>query len=100
MNFIFMSSKCSKTSSPYKSLLNLSGTLNLKKSYKYVFFSLIKIFIKNNKLKMSTPTQNKEFKLTAVPYCSSDILDYFENIIRKPKIFTDNPLVKTYVNKI
>ena len=49
---------------------------------------------------MSTPTQNKEFKLTAVPYCSSDILDYFENIIRKPKIFTDNPLVKTYVNKI
>ena len=56
MNFIFMSSKCSKTSSPYKSLLNLSGTLNLKKSYKYVFFSLIKIFIKNNKLKMSTPT--------------------------------------------
>ena len=36
MNFIFMSSKCSKTSSPYKSLLNLSDTLNLEKSDKYV----------------------------------------------------------------
>ena len=80
---MFMNSKSGKTSTSYRSLLNLSDKLNLKRSDKYVVLSLIKSFIKSNKFKMSTPTQNEEFKLPAVSYCSSDILDYVEYIIRK-----------------
>ena len=55
---------------------------------------------KNNKFKISAPTWNEEFELADGSYSVSDIQDYFEYIIRKHEIFTDNPLIKIYINKI
>ena len=44
MDIIFMNSKNSKTSDPYKLLLNLSDKLELKRSYKYVVLSNLGIY--------------------------------------------------------
>ena len=65
MDTIFVNSKNSKTSYPYRLLLNLADKTNLKRSNKYVALSNLSIhFIwkniktsyKNNKLKISAPT--------------------------------------------
>ena len=65
MDTIFVNSKNSKTSYPYRLLLNLADKTNLKKSNKYVALSNlsihyiwknIKTSYKNNKLKISAPT--------------------------------------------
>ena len=65
MDTIFVNSKNSKTSYPYRLLLNLADKTNLKRSNKYVVlsnFSIhyiwknIKTSYKNNKLKISAPT--------------------------------------------
>ena len=65
MDTIFVNSKNSKTSYPYRLLLNLADKTNLKRSNKYVALSNlsihyiwknIKTSYKNNKLKMSAPT--------------------------------------------
>ena len=44
MDIIFMNSKNSKTSDPYKLLLNLSDKLELKRSDKYVVLSNLGIY--------------------------------------------------------
>ena len=44
MDTIFMNSKNSKTSDPYKLLLNLSDKLELKRSDKYVVLSNLGIY--------------------------------------------------------
>ena len=65
MDTIFVNSKNSKTSYPYRLLLNLADKTNLKRSNKYVALSNlsihyiwknIKTSYKNNKLKISAPT--------------------------------------------
>ena len=43
---------------------------------------------------------NEEFELTDGSYSVSDIQGYFEWIIKKHEIFTDNPPTRIYVNKI
>ena len=59
----------------------------LKKSYK------------NNKFKISAPTWNNKFELPDGWYSVSNIQDYFEYSIKKHETVTDNPLIRTYVNK-
>ena len=65
MDTIFVNSKNSKTSYPYRLLLDLADKTNLKRSNKYVALSdlsmhyiwkNIKTSYKNNKLKISAPT--------------------------------------------
>ena len=60
-----MNSGKSKTSDPYRPLLNLSDKINLKRSDKYVALSSLSIYYawkifkksyKNNKFRISVPT--------------------------------------------
>ena len=54
----------------------------------------------NYKFKISAPTWNDTFDLLDGSYSVSDIQDYFEFIIRKHETLTENPPIKTYLNKI
>ena len=54
---------------------------------------------KNNKFKISAPTWNNKFELPDGWYSVSNIQDYFEYSIKKLETVTDNPLIRTYVNK-
>ena len=51
-----------------------------------------------NSYKISAPSWNDKFELPDGWYSVSDIPDYFEYIIKKHETFTDNPLIKIYVN--
>ena len=59
----------------------------------------IKYAYNNNKFKISAPTWNNAFDLPDRSYSISDIQHYFEYIIKKPEIITDNPSVQIYTNK-
>ena len=109
MDTIFMNSKNSKTSDPQRLLLNLTDKINLKRSEKYVALSNLSIYYtrkniknsyKNNKFKISAPTQNQEFELPEGSYFISSIQDYFKYILKKHETVTDNPSIRIYVNKI
>ena len=105
MNTIFMNSKNCKTSDPYRLLLNLTNKTVLRKKQKYIALSnlsnyYIKNSYKNNKFKISAPTQNEEFELLDGFYSISHIQNYFEYIPRKHWEKTVNPVIKIYVNKI
>ena len=99
----------SGTSDPHKLLLNLKDKTNLKKGDKYVALSNLSIdyiwentkkSYKNNKFKILSPTWNEEFELSDRSYSVSDIQYYFEYILKKHGEKTDNPSIKTYINKI
>ena len=55
---------------------------------------------KNNKIKISTPTWNEEIELPDGSYFIWDIQDYFEYILKKHETVTDNPSIRTRINKI
>ena len=99
----------SGTSDPQRLLLNLKDKTNLKKGDKYVALSNLSIdyiwentkkSYKNNKFKILSPTWNEEFELSDRSYSVSDIQHYFEYILKKHGEKTDNPSIKTYINKI
>ena len=99
----------SKTPDAHKVLLNLSEKINLKRSDKYVALSNLSIYDiwkniktsnKNNKFKIWAPTWNEEFELPDGSYSVSGIKDYFEYIIKKHEMVTENIPMRTYVNKI
>ena len=90
MDTIFMNSENSKTSNPYRLLLNLLDKINLKRNDKYVALSNLSIYytwkniekvIQKNKFKISDPTWNEKFDLPDGLYSVSDIHDYFECIL-------------------
>ena len=92
MNTIFMNSKNSKTSDPHRLLPNLTDKIELRRKYKYIGLSNLCIYFtweniktsfENNKLKISTPTWNKEFELPNGLYSISDTQNYFEYILKK-----------------
>ena len=88
-----MNSKNGKTSKPHVLVLtDLTDKLDLRRSDKYVALSNLSIYYtwknikmsyNNNKFKKSTPTWNDKFELPDVSYSVSDILDYFEYILKK-----------------
>ena len=99
----------SGTSDPHRLLPNLKDKTNLKKGDKYVALSNLSIdciwentkkSYKNNKFKILSPTWNEEFELSDRSYSVSDIQYYFEYILKKHGEKTDNPSIKTYINKI
>ena len=81
-----MNSENSKTSEPYRIILNLADKINLKRSDKYVALSNLNMYTwknikksyKNNKFKISAPTWNEKFELPDRSYSVSDIQHYFE----------------------
>ena len=86
MDTIFMNSENSKTSHPHRLLLNLTNKIDLRRVEKSIDLSHLSIYCtwknikrsyNNNKLKISTPTWNDEFKLSNGSHCISDIQDYF-----------------------
>ena len=90
MNTIFMNSENSKTSDPHRLLFNLTDKIDLRRKEKYVALSNLSIYYtqrnmkksyKNNKFKISAPTQNEEFELPDGSYSISDVQDYFEYIL-------------------
>ena len=60
----------------------------------------IKSLYRSNRFKVSAPTWNDNFQLPDRFYFLSDIQDYFEYFLRKHEEKTQNPSIKTYVNKI
>ena len=88
---------------------NLKDNTNLKKGDKYVALSNLSIdyiwenmkkSYKNNKFKILSPTWNGEFELPDRSYSVSDIQYYFEYNLKKHGEKTDNPSIRTYINKI
>ena len=88
---------------------NLKDNTNLKKCDKYVALSKlsidyiwenIKMSYKNNKFKIFSLTWNGEFELPDRSYFVSDIQYYFEYKLKKHGEKTDNPSIRTYINKI
>ena len=90
-------------------MLKLTDKLDLRRGQKTVALSNLSIYYtwknikssyNNNKFKISAPTWNEEFELTAGSYSISDIQDYFEYILKKNRESVDNPSIKIYINKI
>ena len=85
MDTTFMNSDNSKRSDPHRILLNLTDKINVALSDLSVYYTWknVKKSYKNNKFKISTLTQNKEFELPDGLYSVSDIQDYFKYIFKK-----------------
>ena len=106
MDTIFMDSENSKISEPHILLLNLADKIKLKRTDQYVALSNLSLYYtrknmkkscKNNKFIIRAPTWNQKLDLPDGSYSVSDIQDYFENILRKHEVKTDNPSVRIYI---
>ena len=103
-----MNTENSKTSEPHRFKLDLTDKLNLKNPNKNMALANLSIYctqknIKskyNNKFKISAPTWNDTFDLPDGSYSIYDIQDYFEFVIKKHKILTENSPIQIYPNKI
>ena len=89
MDTIFMNSEKSKTSEPYKLLLNLADKISVNRSDKYAALpnlimyhtcKNIKKSYKRNRLEISSPTWNGKFQLPDGSYFVSDIQQYLEYV--------------------
>ena len=67
-----------------------------------IYYTLknIKSKYNNNKFKISAPTWYDNFDIPGGSYSIMDIEDYFEFIIKRHEIVTENLLVQIYPNKI
>ena len=104
-----MSTENSKKNEPHRFRLDLTDKLNLKNRNKnmalanlriYYTWKKIKSEYNNNKFKIPAPTWNDTFDLPDGSYSIADIQDYFEFIIKKHKVLTENPQIQIYPNKI
>ena len=66
----------------------------------YYTWKNIKSEYNNNKFKISAPTWNDTFDLPDGSYSIDDIQDYFESIIKKREILSEDLPVEIYPNKI
>ena len=108
MDTIFMNTENSKTSEYHVLVLKLTDKLDLRRGQKTVALSNLSIYYRwenikslynNNKFKISVPTWSEEFELPDGSYSISDILDYFEYILKKHNESVDNPSIIIYINK-
>ena len=98
MDTLFMNSENRKTYPSHRLLLNFTN-----KTVKYTFkirvaLSNLRIYCMWKNIKSSYKT-NKS-KISDESYSISDILDYFERIIKKYEAFADDPRIKIHFNKI
>ena len=98
-----------KISKPHVVILKLTDKSDLGRGEKNIALSNLSIYhawknIKRsyhiNKFKISAPTRNDKLELWDGLYSISDILDYFEHILKKHNESIDNNLIRIYVNKI
>ena len=98
-----MNSENSKTNESHRFRLGLTDTLYLENPKQnmalanlsiYYTWKNIKTEYNNNKFKISAPTWNETFDLPDGSYSIDDIQDYFEFIMKKHVILTDNPSIK------
>ena len=108
METIFMNTENSKTNESHRFRLFLADKLNLKNPNKNIFLAdlgicntrkNIKSAYNSNKFKISAPTWNDEFDLPDGSYSIAEIQDYFEFIIKKHEILTENLLYKFTLTK-
>ena len=108
MDTIFMNSDNSRTSEYDVLLLKLADKLDLRRGQKSVPLSNLSIYYtwgnikssyKNNKFKISAPTSSDEFELPNGSYLISDILDYFEYILKNHSESVDDPPIEIFVSK-
>ena len=104
-----MNSENSKAFMPHILKLKLTSKLDLRIGEKVIALLNLSIYYtrknikssnNNNKLKISAPTWNEEYKLPDGSYSVSDIQDYFEYILKKHGENTNKPSIQIYVNKI
>ena len=104
-----MNTENSKTNEPHRFKLDLTDKLNLKNPNKnmalanlsiYYTWKNIKSKYNNNKFKISASTWNDTFDLPDGSYSIYDIQDYFEFVIKKHNILTENSPIQIYPNKI
>ena len=109
METFFLNTKNSKTNESHRFKLDLAGKLNLKNQNKnmdlvnlsiYYSWKNIKSEYNKDKIKISAPTWNDTFDLADGSYSIDDIEDYFEFIMEKREVLTENPPVQIYPNKI
>ena len=103
MDTVFMNFENSKTSDPYRLLLNLRDKIDLRRKDKYIALSNLSIYYtwidirksyKNNKFKISAPTWTEEFELPDGSYSTLDIQHYFEYILKNDGGKTVNPSIE------
>ena len=89
--------------------MDLTDKLNHKNPNKNVALANLSIYYtgknikseySNNKFNISVPTWNDTFDLPDASYSISDFQDYFEFIIKKHEILTENLPIQIYPNKI
>ena len=109
MEAIFINTDNSKANESNRFRYYFTDKLNLKNNKTialpnlsiYFTWKNVKSEYKNNKFKISAPTWNEEFDISNGSYSVADIQDYFEFIIKKHEIITDEDSpVKIYANKI
>ena len=109
METISLNTENSKTNEPHKFRLTLADKLNIKDPNKnmaltslniYCTWKNIKSVCNNSKFKVSASTWSDEFDSYDGSYSISDILYYFEYIIKKHETVANNGPVQIYVNKI
>ena len=66
----------------------------------YYTWKNIKSEYSNNKFIISAPTWNDTFDLPNETYSIFAIQDYFEFIIKKHEILSQNPPIQIFINKI
>ena len=100
-----MNTENSKTNELHRFKLDLADKLNLKSPKKnialvnlsiYYTWKNIKSEYNNNKFKISGSTWSETFNLPDSSCTIDDIQDYFEFIIKKHEILTNNTPIKTY----
>ena len=104
-----MNTESSKASEPHRFKLVLTDKLNLKNPKKNMALANLSIYYtwknttseySNNKFKILARTWNDASDLPDGSYSISDTQDYFEFIIKKHEILTENPPIQIYPNKI
>ena len=89
----------SKTNKSHILRLNLVGKLDLKSLNKNIALAKLSIYYtweniksacNNNRFKIPAPIWNDEFDLPYGLYSTSDVQDYFENVIKKHETIADN----------
>ena len=104
-----MNTENSKTNKPHRFRLDQIDKLILKNPKKNMVLANLSIYYtqknikteyNNNKFKISAPTWNETFDLPDVSYSIAGIQDYFEFIIKKHEVLTENNLIQIYSNKI
>ena len=109
METLFMNSKNSKTSEPYKFKYDLADKLDLRNPNKnmalanlsiYYTWKNVKSTYNNDKFKISAPAWNETFDLPDGSYNISEIQDYIEYIIKKHETIGENGPILIYDNTI